>query len=358
VAEAEAVAIAELRRRMQGSFSPGELKDLGSSIGLAPTEAWEKGPESAIRDIVRRAHDGPGLAVLLERLKVDRPLVEWPEPPSLRAGLVAPAPSAPASPGEAIPDLDGPTIADPFVPPADLTPPPLPAAGAATAPTTDAPLEAPPPASVGAPPPPSSASPPAASWPMQNLPAPEKKGGLDPRILAVSIAFVALAVVVAFVGGIVFSRRTAPAVIAGTTRTETLAGHAANVMDGAIVEVARGCGLVVEGTPDRSVLKRAQTTCGHPVAAAGRPPAGYDPADIEPPKLDVAPPSPRPKPITGPSEPAAPPTDLCRAGCKTERRTCMTTCGPEPRDASDFDSFQQCQSKCLGGESSCRQRCR
>lgn len=355
--EADAATLAELRRRMQGSFSPGELKTLGSAIGLSPVEAWEKGPESATRDIIRRAHEGPGLGVLLDRLKLDRPLVEWPEPTlpadaPISSALASTATPAPVGPVAAVPDLlDGPTIVDPYAGPPDLTPPPMPAA--------PAPEVAPPPsasevAETSAPS--ASAGGPPASWPMQNLPPPEKKG-IDGRTLAVAAACVGLAVGIAFVGGIVFSRRSAPTAIAGTTRSETLAGHAANVMDGAIVEVARGCGLVVEGAPDRSVLKRAQTSCGHPVAAAGRPPRSYDPDDIEPPKLDVAPASPRAKPITGPAEPATPPTDLCRAGCKSERRTCMKACGEEPKDASGFDAYQQCHSQCLGGESACRQRC-
>lgn len=370
--EAEAATLAELRRRMQGSFSPGELRDLGVALGLCHVESWDRGAESAIRDIVRRAHDGPGLGVLLDRLRLDRPLVEWPEPPSIRAAEPGPAQPADESRGQPsatsasyapapIPDLDGPTIVDPYAGPAHPAALPAePVAGAiASSDTAQTSL-------VGAPRPaatsegtdaPSSATSPPASWPLQNLREPDKKPGLDTRILAIAIACVALAVAVAFAGGMVFSRRGAPPSVAQGGRAETLAGHAANVMDGAIVEVARGCGLLVEGPPDRSVLKRAQASCGHPVNVAGRPGGGYDPADIDPPKLDVAPASPRPKPITGPAETPAPPTDLCRAACKSERRTCKSACGAEPQDASAFEAFQQCHSKCLGAESTCRQRC-
>lgn len=366
--EAEGATIAELRRRIQGSFSLSELRSLGAAIGLSHVEAWDRGSESTTRDIVRRAHEGPGLGVLLERLRLDRPLVEWPDPtPSQRAE----AESGASIPGLALspeaPDLDGPTIVDPYADPGadpgaaaparptDLTPPPVP-----VDPSSAAAVDAPPPSeveplsSLGAPPDPPDA--PSNPWPMANLREPQR-GGLDTRILAIAIACVSLVVVVAFVGGMAFSRRGAPAVASAGGRTDTLAGRAANAMDGAIVEVARGCGLVVQGPPDRLVLKRAQVSCGHPVAVAGRPPPGYDPADIEPPKLEVLPASPRTRPITGPTGPVGPPADLCRAGCKSERRSCMAACGSEPTDASGFDAFQQCHSKCLGAESTCSQRC-
>jgi hypothetical protein len=348
VSDADPAVLAELRRRIQGSFSPGELRALGAALGLDKAEAWDRGADATTRDIVRRALEAPGLEALVEQLRRDRPLVEW-------SDLLPPARG-----GDTVVD-----DVDPGARPTPVAPPP------ALEPTR------PPPGSSGEPGPPphqgeaapraqgpdGPAAPPPASWPMANLAAasPEPRRGVDPHLFAITAACIALAVVVAFAGGVVFSRRGAAPEGAGAgVRADGVAGRAADALDAALVEVARGCGMPAPEAPTRAVLRAAQEQCGHPVAASGRPPVGIDPSTIEPPELEVAPEGrlpPAPGDARrGPRTPA-PPKDLCRAGCTAEHRTCKGACGSEPRDASDYAGWQSCQARCLEDESRCRSHC-
>lgn len=347
MSDADAAVLAELRRRIQGSFSPGELRTLGAALGLSPSEAWDRGADATSRDIVRRAVEAPGLEALIEQLRRDRPLVEWSDLlPAARGGDT----HVPAD----VEELDVGARPTPVAPPPllDLTPPP---SAPAVPPSAAAPS-----AGGGAP----ASAPIGAGWPMANLDAPrtEERRGVDPRLFAITAACIALAVVVAFVGGVAFSRRAPePGPTAAAGRSPGLAGHAADAVDAALIEVARGCGVAPPDAPGRDVLRVVQEQCGHPVAASGRPAAGIDPSTIEPPELEV-PPEGRPRPPPGAgggkARPAAPPKDPCRADCTAEHRACKAACGNEPRDASDYAGWQTCQGKCLSGESKCRAQCR
>lgn len=390
---ADAATVAELRRRIQGSFSLGELRSLGAALGLSPDPSWDRGADATVRDVVRRALESPGLLGLVEQLRRDRPLVEWDD-------LVPPARGGDTEIAEALPDLETqPTVVE--APVFDLTPPPMPvllelgdvppagrplaaqeveatsaapaALGAALTPamTGASPMVATPaePGSLasGEPAPPSRAAPPSASgpasasWPLQNLSAASDppKRGLEPRLVAITAACLALAVVVAFVAGIVWSRQQPVADGGPGTRSEGLAGHAATAMESALIDVARGCGLEVPKVLGRDVLRVAQAGCGHPVTVAGRPPPGFDPNAVDPPKLDGGPATVRrPAPPSGGAVTPKAPSDGCRDECKSERNACKSACGDEPRDASDYEAWQGCNGKCLAAESKCRQGCK
>lgn len=341
MSDVDAAVLAELRRRVQGSFSPGELRALGGALGLAPSDAWERGADAISRDIVRRAVESPGLESLIEQLRREKPLVEW-------SDLLPPARSGDTQLAGDAGELDVGARPTPVAPPPllDLTPPPSgPASSAATAA------------------PPAGSAPAAPGWPLANVDAArtEERRGVDPRLFAITAACIALAVIVAFVGGVAFSRRAPEPSATTPTRGHGLAGHAADAVDAALVEVARGCGVAPPEAPGREVLRVVQEQCGHPVAASGRPPPGTDPSTIEPPELDVPPEGRlRPPPGTagGGTRPPASPKDPCRSDCTAEHRACKSACGNEPRDASDYAGWQGCQGKCLSGESKCRAQCR
>lgn len=344
MADAEAATdpavLAELRRRIQGSFSPGELRTLGAALGLEPSEAWDRGADATARDLVRRGVESPGLVAMVLELQQAKPLVEW-------GDLL---PSAPSEDTVVESAVDVHARLTPIHPlPGNLTPPPIPP----TIPGEPAPGSQAGPLSVAG------TGPPSAGWPLTNVDRqPPPKTGIDPKLFVIAIACIAVAVIVAFVGGMVVSRRGPEPTAAAPGRANGLAGHAATAVDGALIDVARACGLQVPPAPGREVLRAVQVACGHPVAAAARPLPGIDPSSIEPPDLEVAPEVVRrPAGGNGPARTPRKPSDPCRSQCTAEHGTCKGGCGSEPRDASDYDAWQGCMSKCLSAESRCRQRC-
>lgn len=354
----------ELRRRIVVCFSVPELKQLADSLGVGGSITWERGAAEAVRDMVRQAERYSGLEVLVAKLRELRPEVEWPEPavaaaaPKTIAGVPLQVVEGLAAPGAdgavGAASASNPSTA-PNAPSGAGERPPL-FAESAEAPATKAPLAAP-------------------MWPGTVDPsrAPPPRG-LDARLLVLVAALTVAAAVIAYLAG-----RSASAPQAAAPEGETVAARraegpatrAADAMSRSMGRVARACEIAA----GPEVFKRVFERCG-PVPPATRVRAP-GPSPNEPHVGDGSdarerdrdrerPPEPPGEPARKRQQRGADPGDPpaarpggggCIGRCDADHRACKSNCGPEPTDASRYDGYQQCLSRCLSAASRCRLAC-
>src|SRR5262245_5441650 len=91
----------DLCRRIVVCFSSGDLGKLAESLGASDAVSWSRGANEAARGLVRCFKHKNDLESLVARLRAERPLVEWPEPPEASpagmasaGGLESPGPLA------------------------------------------------------------------------------------------------------------------------------------------------------------------------------------------------------------------------------------------------------------------------
>jgi hypothetical protein len=385
--------IAELRLRVEGSFTGTELRQLAQKWGLVPEPTWDRSPTHLVRGLVAQADRMFGSAELVRRLRAERPLVEWPDFESDEAAKWGPrAPVSPAvseeatlvgAPPEAAPD---PTLADlgelelPEAdatvvedegrePPVALEPGPPPSARA-DAPVPSQRAAAPSPAPDAGPPssaarPPTSRAPFPGTFQDAGASSPRAREGIDPKVLVVVAGLMLALAVVAFGAGLFWSRRgpSTEAPKAGAApRPNAVASRASSVLDAALLGVATRCEVDVDGAPGAEILATAQEGCGRATREAKRralndraTPAPLDPS-LPRPRADANDDDRRPsRPSTGGGAPERP---TCLSRCAGVKGDCMSACGEEPSDASKFDVWQACSGRCLASESRCRLSCR
>lgn len=365
----------DLRFRVQTSFSSAELRKLLGDWG-APTSELEADVATLAHQVVRIGGKRFGAGELLRRLKLEKPLVEWPDIPEddpRWAGPISlPTPPPPevaaADPTHVAPDAGEVRVA--------------PAEAAAPAPEAAPPPPEPP--SVEAPPaslrqPPSSR---VGGFRLEPEP-PAPRAGVDPRILYGAVAGMVLLAALAFGAGLLWRRgpSTSPpsATAEGPARGAGPAGRAADLFDASLVRVADACQIDVAGTPNNEVFQLALEACGRDevdklrrrrereLAERVRPQPDDEPR--RPPQLlpdDDPAPSAQPSATQRPREvdpaPKSAPLPAAKSSCTTScnrvRAECSSGCGAEPSDASRYDAWQTCASKCVAAESRCRLGCR
>lgn len=393
---ASALDIGELRLRVEGSFTGTELRQLASKWGLVAEPAWDRSPSDLVRGLLKQADRMFGTAELVRRLRVEKPLVEWPDvdtadaekwgPKSVtqlgigpggddEATVVTSGPPSTGLGGGEAPDLGAlelpESAGDGSAPPSD--------GSAAAATIAGDPGGAPQPTLDGAPAPsepapgsasaqgPASARRPATAAPFPGTasPAPEKaREGVDPKILVAVAGLMFGLAVVAFGAGLLWSRRaSAPEgpKAAAAARPNAVAVRAVGVFESALLSVATRCEVDVDGPPTSEILAAAQEGCGRATRDARRRALNDASAPLP---LDPARPRPRepkdaddPRPVRAPTA-GAPQRPSCLSGCAGIKSSCMDNCGPEPGDASKFDVWQACSGRCLASESRCRLSCR
>jgi hypothetical protein len=383
----------ELRRRIAGAFSAGELRALAGSLGVGGIN-WDRGVQEAAREVVRQCERYAGLPALISRLREERPYLEWPEPMAAAPAPadLPPVPDAataipPTNAYEAVPALAptpgslGPTpgnLGPPAVPALGPTPgsfgsapaPPLsdPYAPAASAPPRPVPFTMGSPA--GAPPP----SP--AGWPGVVGPAAPaaRPGGIDPRIFIAVAGLMVVAAIIAYLAGrastATADAASAPAASASAPPEAAPrsgpAALAAAVLSRSFANLARVCELPPSAGAGAYVFQQIAERCGPaapPPHRASSPPPADTPADPPAPSANATPP-PRnrrpgrdPAPAGGGAAPA-PARGGCMGACEAQHAACRAHCGPEPVESSAYDGFARCQGQCLRDASRCRLNCR
>jgi hypothetical protein len=387
-------------------FSSGDLRKLAEELGVDGSISWSRGTNEAARDLVRcfeRKHD---LEALVARLREERPLVEWPEPPDTQA------PDAPDATGKDGKDatsagiegaggaLAGPGFLDwpkpegssgeEAVAPAPLmamaTPPAAPIAQAVVGAGATQPAAsdwAPPPSVAAAPAPLSSsplstAAPSSTAWPgtipdAAARPAPSR--GLDPKLLIIVPALTLLAAIIAFIAGRAGSTpevATVPGASSAASpdgappRPYGLAVSVDDAIARSLANVARACELPLRGPPEEDILLRVFDQCGPPPALPPQIPdstgVGSNPTVPGPGPAQPAAGGERPARPAPAGKPAALPVDtspgaVCTRACETEHRTCKSQCGKEPTQSTLYAEYQSCLGRCLTGASKCRLTC-
>lgn len=347
----------ELKRRIAVCFSATDLRTFAEKMGLGHIAPWERGVQEGARELVRHFEREHALPGLLEKLREARPLVEWPEPVALSAPGLAfvpgPAPTQPmSSPGRL-----GSGPPQPMNSPGYL--------GSAPAHSESADL--PPPSGLG----PASGS--DMKWiPPGHEPAPAEapRTGIDPRILVAVSALMVLGAGIAYLAGRA-SSSSASAPVAGASaapagrspryRTDGPAGRAAQVFERSLANVARACEVPLSGDPDTDILTSAFDQCG--------PLPPDSPRRLRLPASDLDPPTPTTEPARprGPARPGGDrretiPTPTggegdCISGCDGQHKGCRSSCGPEPKQSSEYAGYQACLGRCLSRASLCRRGC-
>ncbi len=394
----------ELRLRVEGSFTSSELRELVRKWGLVAEPSWDKSSSDLVRGLLREADKTFGTAELVRRLRLEKPLTEWPDVESGDAEKWGPKSAVPLddSPttemsgadvtfleaASVIPDLEPPSSVRTAAAAPDLgsldplgTPTHVDEAPASSSAGDVAPASRSAPASLGgaqqdaAPPSSGVRSQPSPSRPKPSLPfpgttaVPEPKArvGIDPKILVLVAALMFGLAVVAFGAGFLWSRKPVSAPADGqkartTVRANGLASRASQVLDTELLGVATRCEVDVEGSPSSEILASAQEGCGRSVRETRRRIANGGDSTL--PSPDLPRPHPRdsqttddPRPVR-PQGGGAPQKPACITSCATLHTSCMTGCGAEPGDASKFDVWQACSGRCLASESRCRLSCR
>jgi hypothetical protein len=403
----------ELKRRIAVCFSATDLRIFAEEIGLGHIASWERGVQEGARELVRHFEREHALPDLLEKLREARPLVEWPEPVALSAPGLAfvpgPAPAlaspqgvdsrgtlGPSSPAGNAPGYltygpaqptsspghlgSGPPMSSPghlgSAPPQPMSSPgylgsappqPMSSPGyLGSAPAYSESAELPPPSGLG----PASRS--DLKWvPPGHEPAPAEpaRTGIDPRILIAVSALMVLGAGIAYLAGRASS--SGPAPVAGASaapagrspsyRTDGPAGRAAQVFERSLTNVARACEVPMSGSPDTDILASAFEQCG-PLPPDSPRRLRLPPSDLDPPAPTAEPARPR-----GPARPGAdrretnpPPSGGegdCISGCDGQHKICRSSCGPEPKQSSEYAGYQACQGRCLTRASLCRRAC-
>jgi hypothetical protein len=298
-------AAAELSRALELAFSASELVDLATDLrlDLGPVTG---GPATA-RALVREAEARDSLPELLRRLALDRPLVEWPT-----LGSLAPAAAEPA-------------------PPAASSEPPPPLA----APPTEAPT----------------GGPSTAPWPGTGEAPPGLS--IDARLVVAVGALALVGGMVTFFAGHVVGSASTPKP-APSADASAVAGKPSRVGSPRPEPEPEAA----DPTPLAEPREPAPEPVREPLAAPpDEPRAG--PGDTRRP-TSGAPASP-----TRAGSPAAPapraprgPSTSCLANCSAQHQRCTQACGSEPQEASRYQAYQGCLSRCLSDSSSCRMSCR
>jgi hypothetical protein len=191
---------------------------------------------------------------------------------------------------------------------------------------------------------------------------PPKRDGLDPRLLYGVAAAMLVVTGVAFGAGMLLSERTraASSAPAASAAPPSPAKMAARILVDALGHVADGCDIEVDGPATKDILAFVQRECG--------PASGHTKAAKTLRDGDAADRSYRTKKRPDPDAadtdapvrppPRRPARSGCITSCAREHSSCVSSCGPEPGDANQYDAWQSCSSKCLAAESRCRLGCR
>ncbi|WP_129351122.1 hypothetical protein [Sorangium cellulosum] len=363
---------AEIRGRITACFSVVELRRFAEELG-EPGIPWDRGIQGATHELVRRFEQRGELWGLVAQLRQVRPLVEWPDmptvpPPSSLARAAAdiprPAPLPRISPlPVASPPQHAPTLGPPPIPPTTRTPA-VPGAALTRARSPDArePAHGPPGAPGAAAGPPDRGS-----------------RRVDPRLLLAALGLVVASLIVAFLMGRASSepageearagepageearaseRAGEPARASGaptSSRPEGIAARAAAAVARRVESVARVC--EIPPGPAEDVMRRAFERCGPASLAAQR--AGRA-APAEPPDQPAADEAraQRAPAAAAPRAPAAAGNAGCLSACERRHRACRTSeCGKEPTQSSQYQRYQACLSTCLEQASKCRLGC-
>ncbi|WP_437522734.1 hypothetical protein WME79_32240 [Sorangium sp. So ce726] len=347
---------AEIRGRITACFSLAELRRFAEELGV-PDIPWERGIQGAAYELVRRFEQRRELGPLVERLRATRPLVEWPDTPTVPSAassepahtdIPRPAPLPNLSPMVApSPPLEVATLAPPAIAPTPRTP-------NVTGPQ------------------PAKARPPGAAGPAR---APRR---IDSRVALSALGLVAISLVVAFLIGRASSAPGDDAVRGLTTsasaasasaaqkgapppaaRLDGVASRAAAAIDHRIESLARACEIQPGSAED--VMRRAFERCGPSPTSAGY---RTTPAQRSDPPAAQAPGAPPASPGAGPRAAAA--GGLAPAGgntgcvgaCERRHQACRATqCGKEPTQSTQYQRYQGCLSDCLEQASKCRLGC-
>ncbi len=365
----------ELKLRIQGGFSSGELRRLLESLG-APHGDLPDDRAVLANHVVRVGEKSLGLNELVRRLKHEKPLYEWPEVEEDDTKWASPRSAAvPDLLAEPEAETAGPTLVElelpkpeaPIAPPTEAAPPS--SVRHEDAPVSRAPASRVGPASTGAGAP--SARGNLLVFEPESSARPEdtKPRGHDPRILIAALGLMVVLAAIAFGAGLAW--RGSPSAAASSSadatpapRSSGLAGRAADQLDKRLANVAGFCDLDLSEAPSRAVLEVAQRGCGtaeqerlrrqeRAKLDAERPRPSY----LDEPTDQPEEPS-EPVPVRTPgTRPAQPAGNRCLNDCQRVRSECVDSCGPEPTDASGYDKYQACTGKCLTGDSRCRLAC-
>ncbi|WP_437912019.1 hypothetical protein WME73_32070 [Sorangium sp. So ce302] len=355
---------AEIRGRITACFSMAELRRFAEELGV-PDIPWERGIQGAAYELVRRFEQRRELGPLVERLRAARPLVEWPDTPTVpSAASSEPAHTDIPRPAP-LPNLSPMVAPSPPLEVATLAPP-------ASSPTPRTPNV------TG--PQPANARPPGAAGPAQ-LPAGSPRAGaparrprrIDSRLALAALGLVAVSLIVAFLIGRASSApgddaaRGSAASASATqkgapppaARPDGVASRAAAAIDRRLESLARACEIPPGSAED--VMRRAFERCGPPPASAGH---RTTPAQRSDPPATQAPGALPASPGAGPRAAAA--TGLAPAGgnagcvgaCERRHQACRATqCGKEPTQSTQYQRYQGCLSDCLEQASKCRLGC-
>ncbi|WP_437973529.1 hypothetical protein WMF11_32495 [Sorangium sp. So ce295] len=355
---------AEIRGRITACFSLVELRRFAEELGV-PDIPWERGIQGAAYELVRRFEQRRELGPLVERLRAARPLVEWPDTPTVPSAassepahtdIPRPAPLPNLSPMVApSPPLEAATLAPPSIVPTPRTP-------NVTAPQ------------------PANARPPGAAGPAQ-LPAGSPRAGaparqprrIDPRLALAALGLVAVSLIVAFLIGRASSapgddaaRGSAASASAAqkgapppAARPDGVASRAAAAIDHRIESLARACEIPPGSAED--VMRRAFERCGPSPASAGHrttPAQRSDPPAAQAPGALPASPGAGPRPAAATGLAPAGGNAGCVGACERRHQACRATqCGKEPTQSTQYQRYQGCLSDCLEQASKCRLGC-
>lgn len=371
----------ELRTLVQGAFSAAKIVELGTAWGLEPAPEWGRSATEAAHGLVRDGEKKLGIQECIRRLRVAEPLIEWPDVDEAALSEWGP-PSARAADPETSVVANHLALSSNVVS-AEASPGDQPAATPADAPESRAA-------------PPSRAPHAAAPFPGTEPPEP-RRNGIEPKFV-VAIGGIVLAIaIVAFAAGLLWSRGSSAssdtsrtgATASGSPPFPSRAGEApaqagsarlgpamlaAGILEAHVLDVASRCSVPSNAGSSREVLELAMVLCDRKAPALDeealdtfRPRSPTDPTDPDVPDPDDEEPRtsrPKPAPFSR-SAPGATPTPRppgpsgggCIAKCKTYRSSCLSQCGPEPNDASKYDLYAGCTSKCVSAESRCRLAC-
>ncbi|WP_437332561.1 hypothetical protein WME98_06045 [Sorangium sp. So ce296] len=355
---------AEIRGRIAACFSLAELRRLAEELGV-PDIPWDRGMQAAAHELVRRFEQRRELWSLVEQLRAVRPLVEWPDMPTVPpASSIAQAPAHTDIPRPApLPNLAALPVPSPPTEVATLAPPPIPPTTRTPTVPTPEPAAARPRGAAG------QARPAVSPGAAERAPARAARR-VDPRLLLAALGLVVASLVVAFLIGRASSApdgeaaaaRAAPASAAPAAptaaRPDGVAARAAAAIERRIESVARACEIPPGAADD--VMRRAFERCGPaPAHAAQRtaPAQGSDAPAAEVPAARPDAPGAAPRAAAAANAPAGGNAG-CVGACERKHQACRATqCGKEPTQGSQYQRYQSCLSTCLEQASRCRLGC-
>jgi hypothetical protein len=346
---------AEIRGRITACFSLAELRRFAEELGV-PDIPWERGIQGAAHELVRRFEQRRELGPLVDRLRAARPLVEWPDTPTV--------PSAASSIEPAHTDIPRPAP----LPKLPQMPPPSPTLEAATlAPPAITPTPRTPNVTGAEP---TKARSPGAAGP-GGAPARTPRR-IDSRLAVGALGLVAASLIVAFLIGRASSAPGDDAARGGAAsasaapkgapppaaRPDGVASRAAAAIDRRIEGLARACEIQPGSAED--VMRRALERCGPSSASAAHRTAPAQPSDPPAAQAPAAQASPGAEPRAAAAAGLAPAggNTGCVGACERRHKACRATqCGKEPTQSTQYQRYQSCLSDCLEQASKCRLGC-